>query len=679
MSKKTKFNMKEKLQLIIIMLLAIAFVGMNMKIGAFAKDNSKNDSTLKYKIINDITDFKINKVEYTVKDDNICFQMSYSSKVDKTIFFSMVNKNKVQAAIVPQGYPITKNSNSYEFSIPALNLKGITDLNIYIADNLTKSMIIGIMKGEKCSGISIPLDSKILSKEKQVPEAQTKDITNNIKMATNIVNAKNGFEISYTGIMKRKGTSELIVKYKAKKNGVLVTRGEVEDRGFMYINNIISGDNNILHLGISKELIDSINGFSIMEMDSLNDTEKPYEAYMALKIPKTAEEKKGEYNYTSVIGKLLITKHPAAATFGRGKLSSLPIYNDKSSDPFSVDLRGVDISSLNIGSDRLNDLMHADFDSKTIFPAKLPNGFDQSAIMDIGKNPGLGLKELHKKGITGKGVGIAIIDQNLLVDHEEYKDQLRCYEEIHWPSDANESSMHGPAVASIAVGKSIGVAPEADLYYIAEMHGTNTNGQFNWDFKPLAKSIDRVLEINDSLPQDRKIRVISISVGWDPSQQGYKEVTEAVNRAEKQGVFVISTCLQQTKGLAFMGLGRNPMDDPDKAESYTEGLFWKEYLDNIANINKNGLLVPMDSRTTASPTGNEDYVHYADGGLSWSVPYIAGLYALACQVDPKITPEMFWEKAVESGDALIIDKNSKKYNVGKIVNPQKLIDMLSEH
>ena len=29
-----------------------------------------------------------------------------------------------------------------------------------------------------------------------------------------------------------------------------------------------------------------------------------------------------------------------------------------------------------------------------------------------------------------------------------------------------DAQMHGPAVSSIAVGKTVGVAPEADLYYI---------------------------------------------------------------------------------------------------------------------------------------------------------------------------------------------------------------------
>jgi hypothetical protein len=50
----------------------------------------------------------------------------------------------------------------------------------------------------------------------------------------------------------------------------------------------------------------------------------------------------------------------------------------------------------------------------------------------------------------------------------------------------------------------------------------------------------------------------------------------------------------------------------------------------------------MDSRTTASPGATDQYVFYGIGGMSWAVPYIAGVYALAVQVDPAITPERFW-------------------------------------
>ncbi|WP_017416581.1 S8 family serine peptidase [Clostridium tunisiense] len=380
-----------------------------------------------------------------------------------------------------------------------------------------------------------------------------------------------------------------------------------------------------------------------------------------------------------------ITKHPEPATFNRESVRTLPPPNPAYEGDKTLDLRSYDLSSLDL-KDKAKDLEYAEFDSKTIWPKSLPDKFDPKKQMDIGKSPGLNVKKLHKKGITGKGVGLAIIDQPLLVDHIEYKDNLKMYEEIH--SFGDQAQMHGPAVASIAVGKNVGVAPDADLYYIAETHGEYKNNDFEYDFTWVAKSIDRILEVNNTLPKDKKIRVISISVGWDKSQKGYEEVNAAVDRAKKAGVFVVSSSLINTDGYMFNGLGRNPLSDPEATSSYEPGLFWKDRYYEYGNEfytmmgEKAGvkidevLLIPMDSRTTASPTDPKDYVFYREGGWSWSIPYVAGLYALACEVNPEVTPEIFWSTALKTGDTIKVQNNGKEYELKKVVNPVKLMEAL---
>jgi hypothetical protein len=90
-------------------------------------------------------------------------------------------------------------------------------------------------------------------------------------------------------------------------------------------------------------------------------------------------------------------------------------------------------------------------------------------------------------------------------------------------------------------------------------------------------------------------------------------------------------------------------------------------------IDQNILLIPMDSRTTASPTGFNDYVFYRWGDLSWTVPYLAGMYALACQVNPDVTPEEFWETALSTGRTTQIEYEWKQFELGVILDPQALI------
>ena len=369
-----------------------------------------------------------------------------------------------------------------------------------------------------------------------------------------------------------------------------------------------------------------------------------------------------------------IAIHPPPELADRGRLPSLPRYDPDSTNPHQVRLQGRDLRQLDL-LERLPDLLQASFDSHTQWPDELPAAFGPARFLELGKNPGLGLRALHAKGITGRGVSIAIIDHRLLVDHAEYGDRLRLYEELH--SLDPRASMHGTAVASIAVGKTVGVAPGADLYYISDYFMTSNplpwagflsravlartkssdgkapEPEMGWnlvDFGWVAKGIERVLEVNRDLPVASKIRAISIEIGWEAGQPGYEEVTAAVERAKKEGVFVISSSLRSTHGMRFHGLGRDPLSDPENPASYYPVTAWGPGLAEPT------LLIPMDARTIAAPTGAGDYAFYRQGGWSWVAPYLAGLYALACQVKPDVTPELFWEKALETGTAPDLSK-----------------------
>ena len=393
----------------------------------------------------------------------------------------------------------------------------------------------------------------------------------------------------------------------------------------------------------------------------------------------------------SILPEPQITRHPKPADYSSfyTERTSIPKFDPASIDPWQIDLRSQDLAKIDM-SNSLADLMYADFDSKTQWPmhTKLPVGFDPQKIMEIGKDPGLGIRALHDQGITGKGIGIAIIDQPMIVDHQEYKDHLQLYEEINIQPDTT-SQMHGPAVASIAVGKTVGVAPEADLYYIGAwtVDWAPDMKNYTWNFNYYAQAVHRILEINRGLPEDRKIRVIAMQTNWNTraDQAGHDEIIAAVNEGKAAGIFVISSGLGQTYELYFHGLGRSPLDDPNRFESYVPGLWWEK--DFYAGTTLNSypgnppkrtllLLVPMDSRTTASPTGTEDYAFYRQGGWSWSTPYLAGMYALAVQVKSDITPEEFWDTALKTGKTTQLQHEGKEYEFGVILDPQALIAAL---
>lgn len=337
----------------------------------------------------------------------------------------------------------------------------------------------------------------------------------------------------------------------------------------------------------------------------------------------------------------------------------------------SVDLRSCDLSQMDLSTYPSNFADYADFDSKTRWPekTKMPKGFIPQRILREGVNPGLGVRALHARGITGRGVGLAIIDQPLLTGHQEYARRLKFYEN----QDATtwEESMHGAAVASIAVGQTVGVAPEADLYYIsAEFRMDKKSRIFN--ALPVSKALNKIYQINENLPDTKKIRVVSISRGFSEEDAGAEDFEEAKARLEAAGVAVFST------DSSLFTLSRACSSCPaDDNASYTRGAYWFSEQDLAHYGQMDYVLFPTDYRVTAAPNGNGDYVSYVNGGLSWAVPYAAGLYALAAQVYPPLTPELFWQTARETAVAATVKTpQGKTYSAKYLVQPQRLIKKL---
>jgi subtilisin family serine protease len=349
-------------------------------------------------------------------------------------------------------------------------------------------------------------------------------------------------------------------------------------------------------------------------------------------------------------------------SFLSGVLVRLP----KEDEVFGYDIRSADLTKVTLAND-YDKLIRSSFDSKTIWPEDMPEEFHPEDVMELYKNPGLDARKLHEMGITGKGIGIAIIDQPLLVDHVEYSANLKYYAE-RATVKGQDAQMHGSAVASIAVGKTVGVAPEADLYYISD----DFKEIYETSHDLLADSIVQLLNLNKTLPYDNRIRVISISWGADrDSKTEDTKLKAAYQRAKEEGVLVLTTSLSIREDMEFFGLDRMPLSNPDDFSSYTDILYGSP--DISYNIS-----VPMNYRCTASPTGTNDYVVYKVGGKSWATPYVAGLYVLACQVKPEITYEEFWKIAAETSRTNKIEDGNQSYEAKYIADPVAIINRIKE-
>jgi len=130
-----------------------------------------------------------------------------------------------------------------------------------------------------------------------------------------------------------------------------------------------------------------------------------------------------------------------------------------------ADVRWRDLSGLDLAA-KQDVLPTLDFNLGTVWPRaeKTPSGLQPKTLLTAATNPGLGVRELHRQGITGKGVHVAIIDQPLSGGHPEYAGKIVAYHDVGCRSDG---SVHGPAVASLLVGTQCGTAPDARLFFCA--------------------------------------------------------------------------------------------------------------------------------------------------------------------------------------------------------------------
>lgn len=404
----------------------------------------------------------------------------------------------------------------------------------------------------------------------------------------------------------------------------------------------------------------------------------------------------------------------------------VPDFNDKNLkwDSHTFVLWG-DASEIDF-SNAGDKLPYIRFSSETKFPSadKMPKGFNPQQVLENGKAPGLNIADLHTMGITGKGLTIAIIDKTLNTEHAEIKDNIIHYETIGYPENT-PAEYHGNAVSSLLAGKSVGVAPEAKIVYFAATAAKLSypiknnkriqeelrqycpanmdfdgiikdiiSGRYSRDkefqqqvdifvrtlpeniksrlfrlkrevdFVPHARALKKILFMNARLPQDKKISAVSISWGRlyeDP------ECKKLIQQLIESGVAVFTTAdskIYYGNKAKYITIDRKMNADPDTPESYTAG-FWRN------NKLEDCLLVPAGGRTVAGFHSNTDYIYCGiDAGMSWAAPYLTGVYALAKQIAPNLTPHHFFEIAQQTAVS-----NGQTGN-NKIIQPQRIIQYL---
>ena len=263
----------------------------------------------------------------------------------------------------------------------------------------------------------------------------------------------------------------------------------------------------------------------------------------------------------------------------------------------------------------------------TAFTKRLPSDYDQKKLIEWGKYPGLNMDILHKHGFTGKGAVIAYVDAPLGINRPDFKEEY-VGNLIHYVNNTDvERKMHGLAVLSLLLGKKIGTAPEVELYYYAI-------ATWELDQQRHSEALYQIIEKNKILEDNKKIRMVGFSDCIDESEKNTTAFRKAVKACEDAGIMV--WFCDEYGSVSFI-----PYSDKNSFESLVPEYWWGN--------KKPGLVcVPCAGRTTSSVLDELHYIYWAKGGLSWAMPYVLGLYAIAIEIDPSLTQDALRKLIVDT-------------------------------
>lgn len=278
-------------------------------------------------------------------------------------------------------------------------------------------------------------------------------------------------------------------------------------------------------------------------------------------------------------------------------------------------------------------------------------------LMDAA-TPSMGVDKLWAKGITGKGVVMAVIDTGI-APHPDYKDRIVGFHDlVNGKTEAYDDQGHGTHCAGIAVGdgaasdgKYKGVAPEAKLVgvKVLDSRGSGT-------FANVIKGIQWAVENKEKFD----ISVISLSLGGGVRESYKKDpVAQAVEAAVAKGITTVVAAGNSgprggtigTPAHAERVVTVGALDDKgtvDRTDD-TVARFSSRGPTRVDKLDKPDILAPGVNITAAdSRTGG----YRSLSGTSMATPFAAGVAALMVQARPGITPEQVKQLMLKTADKL---------------------------
>jgi serine protease AprX len=303
-------------------------------------------------------------------------------------------------------------------------------------------------------------------------------------------------------------------------------------------------------------------------------------------------------------------------------------------------------------------------------------------MMDVATKT-LRVDKVWEKGITGKGVTIAVVDTGI-DPHPDLRNKIVGFADmVGGKTQPYDDQGHGTHVSGIAAGtgeasegKFKGVAPEASLVGVKVL---DANG--SGSFSDVIKGIQWVVENKDKY----KINVMNMSLGGRASQS-YKDdpVAQAVEKVFEAGIIPVIAAGNSGPSAKTVGTPAHALNCITVAALDDKGTIERSD-DGIASFSSRGP-TPYDNlvkpdvaapgvKITAPKAGTNEYTTMS--GTSMATPYTAGVVALMVNAKPDIKPQEAKDLIFSTGEKIPKVDDTVQGTAG-VINPLDAVSKLLE-
>ncbi len=291
----------------------------------------------------------------------------------------------------------------------------------------------------------------------------------------------------------------------------------------------------------------------------------------------------------------------------------------------------------------------------------------------------LGIHRLHRMGIRGQGVTVAVLDSGVAM-HPDLRRRVVGFEDfVHYKKKPYDDLGHGTHVSGIIAGEGLmsggqyaGVAPMANLVSLKVLNKKGTG-----DMSQVIDGIRWIIDYGDRY----RIRIVNMSFGTKYSSKEEDEILcHAVNELWDLGYIVVASAGNngpEQNSISIPGRCEQIITvgaDDDSYGGFVNGIYRKNYSGRgnpWGNINKPDVIAPSHRIYSCCHLWKNKYLYVSKTGTSMSAPIVSGVLALLLGVNPSLSNIQC--KRIIKATAIDLNMDYTKQGSGRI-NPEGILN-----